>query len=152
MTHFVMLHLVMVMVIVMGHLLLIHFVCWHTHHFQHGGSARAEKPDYQYSSDNQEDNIEHGGIVPLHAFADCGHVAVLWDNPQRGKQELDHIAGSSHCHIECHENVTHDLPSVVFAVDVQDRQNDQICKDEADHTAKANSTAPQHGGQRHIAH
>lgn len=125
---------------------------WHAYHLQHSRSARAEKADHQHGSNEQEDDVEHGGIIPLHPFSDPGHIAVLWDNPQCREQELNHIACCGHRHIEGDENIAHDLLAVVFAVDVQDWQDDQVGKNEAHHTSKANPTAPQNRGQGYIAY
>ena len=83
---------------------------------------------------------------------ESNNIAVLRDDPKRRKQELDHIASSSHRDVEGDENVAHDLPSIIFAVNVQNRQNDQIGKDEADDSAKADPTMPEHRCQWYIAY
>src|ERR1051326_8568136 len=139
--HLMMHHLSMIP-LGMFHLLMIHTVGWHTHHLQHCGTSCAQEADDQYSSNDQEKDIEHRRIVPLHSFRDGDHVPVLWDDPKRRKEELDNIARSGHRHIEGDQNIAHDLPAIIFAVDVQKRQNDQISKNEADHATEAYAPFP----------
>src|SRR5579859_5891286 len=135
----------MMMLLSMAHLVMIHLMGRHTHHFQHGGAARSEEADHEYGGDEQEDNVEHGGVVPLDAASQGDDIAVLWNDPQGLKQEFDHIASSCHGDIEGQQNIAHNLPAIVFAIDVQDWQDDQIGKDEADNSTKANPAPPQHG-------
>src|SRR6266536_2967710 len=122
------------------------------HHFQHAHAASSDEADHQDCRQHQKDDIEHSGIVPVDTLGKSNHVTILWDDPKRRKQELDDIASGSHSDIEGHENIAHHLPSIIFAVDVQNGQNDQIGKDEADDPAEADPTPPEHGCQWHVAH
>src|SRR2546421_6425789 len=52
--------------------------------------------------------------------------------PSAANRKLDHVTLRNHRHIERDKDIAHALPAIVLAVDVQNRQNDQISKDEAE--------------------
>ena len=58
---------------------------------------------------------------------------------------------------DCHRNVkgseqeARHLQPVILAVNVQDRDDDQIGEDEGDHPAEADAAVPQHRRERNVA-
>src|SRR5579875_1570401 len=133
------------------HLVVTHLPSFLVHHPQHGRSTSLQEADDQHGGEDQEEDVEDRGIVPLHACGDGSYVAVLRNYPKSRKQELHRVASSSHGEIEGDEDKAHDLPAIIFAIDIQDRNNDQVGKNEADHAAKADPATPQHGSQWYVA-
>src|SRR6266567_1479604 len=114
-----------------------HVMLWSIHHAQHRYATRAYKTNDKYRSQHQEDDIEDTGVVPLYPLCNRSNVAITRNNTQRLKEKFLDIA--------------HDFPAIVFAVDVKDGQDNQVCEDETDDSAEANATPPQHCCQRHVA-
>ena len=67
------------------------------------------------------------------------------------EQEVDDQPGGSHRGVEGHEQERGHTPAVVLAVDVEDRQDDQVGEDERDHAAETDPAVPQHGSERDVA-
>src|SRR5579884_2745726 len=133
-------------------MMMSHLMLWFIHHAQHGNATSTNKTYHKNGRQEEKQDIKYAGIVPLDALGDSNHVAVLRNDAQRLEKKLDHISGSSHCDIECHQNIAHHFPAIIFTVDVQDGQDNQIGKDEADHAAKADAAPPENRRQRHITH
>src|SRR5215469_13916639 len=93
-----------------------HVLLWRIHHAQHGYATGPDKPNHQDGSQKQKENIEHTGVVPLYSLSDRNHSAIRWNNTKCLKEELDHIASSSHGDVERQQNIAHDAPAVIFAV------------------------------------
>src|SRR6266849_4114984 len=123
--------------LMMGHVMLRG-----THHLEHGQATRSDKPDHKQCCQHEKNDIEHGCIVPLDALGNGDNVPILWNNPKRLKQELDNVSCCCHRDVKGHQNIAHHFPTVVFAINVQNGKNNQIGKDEADDTTKANSASP----------
>src|SRR5579859_1057237 len=125
------------------HLVVRHVMGWLVHDSQHGYPACAEKANDEDGCQQEEDDIENAGIVPLHSFCDRHHIAVLWYDAERLDQELDDVARGCHRDVECQQDVAHDAPAIIFAVNVKNGQDNQVGKNETDHTTKADAASPQ---------
>jgi len=80
---------------------------------------------------------ERGGPPVAHDCAEkCTHVV-------RRRYET---TGGGHRRVEGHEQECGHAPAVVLAVDVEDREDDQVGEDEREHAAEADPAVPQHGG------
>jgi hypothetical protein len=60
-----------------------HVLRWFTHHAKHGQATRADKASDEDRCQEEEDDIEDTGIVPLHPFGDRHHIAVRGNNTER---------------------------------------------------------------------
>src|SRR5215471_16912429 len=119
-----------------------HILLWRIHLAQHGYATSPDKPHHQDGSQEQKEDIEHTGVAPLYPLRDRHHSAVLWNDAQCLEKKLDHVACCCHRYVECHKNITHDAPAVIFAVNIQNRQDDQVSKNETDDAAKTNPAPP----------
>src|SRR5579884_1850138 len=128
-----------------------HFSGGMVHHAYHRQAAAAYEADYHPSGQDEKKDIKDGCVVPLYALGNGDDVAVLWHKAQRLEEDFDDIARQYHRDVECHQNVAHNLPAIVFAVDVEDGQDNQIGKDEADNASETDAAAPENRRQRHIA-
>src|SRR5450755_246025 len=121
------------------------------HNLQHGPAPGPEEAHQESGSQQQEDDVENGGVVPLDALlSDLGRP-LRRDEAQRAEEELDDVAGDDHGRVEDPEYGQHHLRPVVLPVDDQDRDDDQVGEDERRHAAEADPPIPQHPGQRHVA-
>ena len=59
--------------------------------------------------------------------------------------------GPRHRNVENPNNEDGCFPAVIFSVDVDDRQHDEIGVDKGDHAAEADPAVPKHCGERNIA-
>src|SRR5690348_8443254 len=121
------------------------------HHLEHRAAARTEETYQQRRGQQQEHDVEHRGVVPLHARVADLRVPGRRDEPEAAEQELDDVSGYDHGGVEDPEYGQHHPGAVVLPVDDQDRNDDQVGEDERDHAAEADPAVPQHGSQRHVA-
>src|SRR6202049_4325015 len=113
--------------------MLRHFLLWPLHHAKHWYATSPDKPNHEDCGQKEEDDIEDAGVVPRHSLSDRNDMAIIRNNPKRLKEKLDDVASSSHGHVECQQNIAHDFPAVILAINVKNGQDNQIGKDEADH-------------------
>src|SRR5579875_1903029 len=128
-----------------------HFVGGFVHHAQHGQATCTDEADHKDGGENKEENVEDGGIVPVYAPGNGNDVAMLWNDAEGREQEFDNVACCRHGDVKREQDVAHNLPAVVFAIDVENGQDNQVGEDKADHTAKADAAAPEHSRQWHVA-
>ncbi len=76
---------------------------------------------------------------------------MRWDETKSPEYQLNNQRGTRHRAIESSKQEAGHLQSVVLAINVQDRKNDQIGKDERDHATETDAAIPEHRGQRNIA-
>src|SRR5947209_1841787 len=100
----------------LSYLMMGQVMLWGVHHFEHREATSAEKADHQHRCHDQENDIEHGGIVPLDALSDRNDIAVLGDKPKHLKQPFDNVSSRCHRDIKGHQNIAHHFPAVVFAI------------------------------------
>lgn len=124
------------------HVVVCHGMLWFIHHLEHWQATGSDKSDNKHCCHHQEDDIQHRCIVPLDALSDSNNIPVLWDNPKRLKQKFDNISSRCHRDVKGHQNIAHHFPTVVFTINVENGKNNQIGKDEAHDTTKANPASP----------
>src|SRR5215470_15456793 len=112
-----------------------HFLGWFAHHAKHRYATGADKSNNQHGCQNQKDDIEDRGVVPLDPLRESSNIAVLWNDAKRIEKELYNIAGGCHRNVEGEQDVAHHPPAIVLAVNVEDGQDDQVRENETDDTA-----------------
>src|SRR5260370_4401653 len=117
------------------------------HHAQHRWTAGFQETPNQEASENEEGYIEPRRVVPGDGGLNHARVTLRWDETKRAEYQLDNQRGSRHRGVESDEQESGHLQSVIFAIDVQDRENDQIGKHECDRAAKTDTAAPEHRRQ-----
>jgi len=128
-----------------------HALRWFAHHPQHGQATRADKANDEDRCQGEEEHIEDTGVVPLHSLGNRHYVAVLRNDTEGLEKKLDHLTCCRHRDVEHQQDIAHDAPAVIFAINSKNGQDNQVGKDEADNTTKANPPSPQDGSQGHIA-
>ena len=71
--------------------------------------------------------------------------------PGRQKEELHDQARHGHRNVRGDQEEQRHAPAVVLAIDVEDRQDNQVREDERDDAPETDAAVPQHGGQRYVA-
>src|SRR5437016_745335 len=104
------------------------------HHAQHHGASCAQEADYEQSGQGKKDDVENGGVVPTKPFGNGCYAAILGNDPQSSEEKLDDIASGGHGDVEGQQDKAHDFLAVILAIDVQQRQDNQVGEDEADDT------------------
>src|SRR5207249_2624479 len=107
-----------------------------THHLEHGAGAGAEEAHQQGGGEQQEDDVEDGGVVPGDGGLGDPGVPFGGDQSEAAEGELDDIGAGDHGGVEDGQQGEHHLGAVVLPVDDQDRDDDQVGKDERDDTAE----------------
>ncbi|HYV81615.1 MAG TPA: hypothetical protein VE979_26150, partial [Streptosporangiaceae bacterium] len=102
------------------------------HRPEHRATARTEEPDQQRRSEQQENYVEVGRVVPLHTDLADPRVSGGRNQPERTERELDDVSGDDHGGVGGPEHHQHHLGPVVLPVDEQDRDDDQVGEDERD--------------------
>src|SRR5438105_1096695 len=122
------------------------------HHFEHVGPSSAQEPPHQDSRQHNERNVQYGRVIEAGTRCEHRHRPLGWNNTERREKQLDHIARHRHRHVERGEDIHSHPATVVLAVDIQNRQDDQVGENEADHTAETDAATPEYGCQRNIPH
>ena len=112
------------------------------HHLEHRGAARADEPYDECRGDQQEDDVEDGGVVPGDAGVGDFGCPIGGDEPEATEGELDDVTASDHGGVEDPKQGQHHLGAVVLPVDDQDRDDDQVGEDEGDDAAEADPAVP----------
>jgi hypothetical protein len=99
----------------------------------------------------EEDEVEHGRVVPVEARLDDLRVAEAGDQADRFEDQVDDESCEDHRRVERHPDEGGDLQPVVLAVDVEDREDDQVGGDEREHAAERDPAVPEHGRERDVA-
>src|SRR6266702_1043808 len=81
------------------------------HHAQHlPAAATSEVAPQEQCGHDQEDDVQHGGVVPRDgSHLDLG-VPTVWDKPRTLEDELDDQAGGEHGRVEGCEEEPHHSP------------------------------------------
>src|SRR5260221_1057604 len=90
----------------------------------------------------KKDDIEDRRVVPLYSPRESSNIAVLWNDAKRTEKELYNIPGGCHRNVKGEQDVAHHLPAIVLAINVENRQDDQVCKNETDNTTKTDPPSP----------
>ena len=61
------------------------------HHVHHRQSARREEPRDQYGGDDQEGDVEPGGVVPRDRRLHHRGVALLWNETRCAEEQFDEV-------------------------------------------------------------
>jgi hypothetical protein len=124
--------------------------CRPVHHPQHVDAAGRDGPPHQKSRDEKKSNIEPRRVIPRDGRLDDARLMLAGDETKDAEQSFDNNGSDGHRDIECDEQERGHLQPVVLAVDVEDRQHDQVGEDEGDHAAEADAPVPQHRGKRDV--
>src|SRR5271156_3531365 len=114
------------------------------HHAHHRYSPGGDEPDDQRCRDNKKDDVEPGGVVPRDRSLHDRGGTLGWDEIRCAKDQFDEVPGGDHCGVKSAEQRQHHPGAVVLAVDVQDRQDQQVGVDQRDHTAEADASVAFH--------
>jgi len=102
---------------------------WLVHHSQHRQPACPDKAPDKYRRQREEDDVQHGRLVEVHPGHLDLRVGPCSRQPETLEEELDDQAGGGHRGVEADEQEAGHAPAVVLAVDVDDRQHDQVGED-----------------------
>src|SRR5207249_3452975 len=83
-------------------------------------------------------------------FDDAG-LTLMGNQTKDAKYSFNYHGSCRHRDIKRDKQEGGHLQSVVFAVDVEDWQHDQVGEDEGEHAAEADAAVPQYGGERDVA-
>src|SRR5216684_3113485 len=124
--------------------------CRSVHHAQHRRAPGFQESPDQQSRENEKCDVEPRRVVPSDGSIDHPRVPLGGDKTEHPEYQLDNQRRSSHRSVERREQKGSHLQSVVFAIDIQNRKDDQIGEDERDHATETDSAVPQYGSQRNI--
>ncbi len=77
-------------------------------------------------------------------------LPLCWDETKSPEHQLVNQRGSRHRGVERDEQESGHLQSVIFSIDVQDREHDQVSKTEGNDATETDAAIPEHGSQRNI--
>src|SRR5947199_7717355 len=121
-----------------------------SHFAEHVRPPGLQETDDQRRGEKQEGNVQERGVVPGERGFDDLRPPMLRNDAKRLEAELDRERGEHHRGVEDAGDRGHHLPIVVPAIDVQDRQHDQIGEEEADHAAEADAAVRETGSKRDV--
>src|SRR5258708_6135074 len=121
------------------------------HHAQHREAAGFQEPPYQQARENEKGDVEPGRVVPSDGSLNDVSVPLCRDKTEGPEYQFDNQRRRSHRRVEGDKQEAGHPPSVVFAIDVQDRENDQIGEDERDYTTETDAAVPKDSSQRNIS-
>ena len=125
---------------------------WFAHHAQHLWTSGVQKAPSEQCGHHQKDDIEPGRVVPTNGFLGEMEGPFVGNEMQKTEYELDCQRRCGHGKIKGESQECRHLQSVVFAIDIENGQYDEIGEEEGDHAAEADAAAPQHGCQRNVAY
>src|SRR5205823_899655 len=67
------------------------------------------------------------------------------------KKEFDQQCSNDHCDIKTGDDKAGDFPAVILAVDIDDREDDQVGVNERDDAAETDAAVPKDRSQRNVA-
>jgi hypothetical protein len=73
------------------------------------------------------------------------------DEVKGGEEGFDDESGAGHGDVEGDSEQGGDLEAVVLAVDVEDGEDQEVCEEEADDSAEADTSVPEDGGEGDVA-
>src|SRR5258708_32691728 len=111
------------------------------HHAQHREASCFEETPNQNGREYEKDDIEPGRVVPYEGGLSHASVTLSRDLPQGAEYQFDNKRGTRHRCVERDEQEAGHLQPVILAIDVQDRETDQIGEDERDHATETDATA-----------
>src|SRR6202050_3459423 len=121
------------------------------HHLEHGDAAGAGEAVAQCRGEDQEDDVQDGGVVTLDGGLDYFGVPSGRGEAEAAEDQLGEVPGGGHGGVEGGQDEQHHLGAVVLPVDHQDRHDDQVGEDERDDAAEADAAVPQHRGEGDVA-
>ena len=121
------------------------------HFAQHGGTAGAEEAKEKKRAEDEEYEVENGGVVPGDGCIHDGELVVDGDEMQRGEDGFYDESGTGHGEVEGDGEEGGDFESVVLAVDVEDGEDEEVREEEANNSAEADATVPKDGGEGDVA-
>src|SRR4029077_10266945 len=74
------------------------------HHPEHLRPASAEETDQQGCRQDQENYVQHRGVVQCHSGFDDLGVRAVWYPPRSLEYEFDHERSAKHCRVESSED------------------------------------------------
>lgn len=113
-----------------------------THHPKHSRAAGAQEPPDQTSGNQQENDVQDGRVVPLDRGCQYLGVAAGRDEVKQREEAFYQITGYHYSCVERSEQETGHSPTVIFGVDANDWEDDEICKNEADDAAETDAAIP----------
>src|SRR5438270_10579 len=116
------------------------------HHLQHLRSASSHETSQQHRCEDKKNNVENCCVVPLDRGLDNFGVSLCWHKSHSLEDQLNDKCCGCHRSVHGSEQKYADTQAVIFSVNVQDRQHDQIGVDERQYAAEAAAAIPQHGG------
>src|SRR5205085_2100030 len=93
---------------------------------------------------------QHRRVVPVHARLDDLRVPLVARQVEALEEELDDEPCGDHRRVEAPEQERGHPPAVVLAVDVEDREHDQVGEDEREDAAEADPAVPEDRRERHV--
>ena len=120
------------------------------HVAQHCWASGSEESDHKHATNYEKNRVKNGRVIKVHGrFHNLG-ISLPWNPPGQLEPEFDHEGAGKHGGIKGRQEEPHHFPSVVLAVDVEDRNDDQVREDEGDDTSKTDPSVPQHPGQGNV--
>jgi hypothetical protein len=112
------------------------------HHAQHRGAARFQESPDQQACENEKGNVEPRCVVPYDGSFSHPRVTLCGNETQSPEYQFDNKRRARHRRVEGDEQKSSHLQPVIFAIDVQDPENDQISKDECDQATETDAAVP----------
>ena len=98
------------------------------------------------------EHVEGELVVDLDGLEDVGAGRTGGgDEAEQAEQPVDGKRGGSHRDEHERGQANRERPSVVLAVDGDDREHDQVGEDERQHAGEADAARPEHGRKRHVS-
>jgi hypothetical protein len=125
--------------------------CRPVHHPQHVDAAGRDEPPHQKNREEKKSNIEPRRVIPRDGRFDDARLVLAGNKAKDAKQSFDNKGSARHRDIECDEQERGHPQPVILAVDVQNRQDEQVGQDECKHAAEADAAVPQHGSEGNVS-
>jgi hypothetical protein len=101
-----------------------------SHHAHHFDASSPEEDNGQYHKEDAEDDVQHRRVIERDSRVDDRGMALMRHPPRQMKEPLHDERGEHHRDIERHSHECRHLSAVILAVDIQDRQDDEVAENE----------------------
>src|SRR5258708_20589603 len=93
---------------------------------EHREAACMEEAPNQHGRENEKGDVEPGRVIPSDGGLNHARVALCRDETEGTEDQFHDQRGAGHRSVERREQKDSPLPSVISAIDVHDREDDQI--------------------------
>src|SRR5438067_7423927 len=103
--------------------------------------------------ENGCDEIEPAGVIPndVRVFDRAGRSRTLWNESEAAENKIYDNSRENHRHIKNPSNPGRGTHAVIFCIDNDDRNDDQVCVNKRNHAAETDAMSPEQTSQRNVA-